>query len=32
MKFPITPEYLEAAPQPIIDAVHGLENDILREI
>lgn len=32
MKFPITPEYLDAAPQPIIDAVHGLENDILREI
>ena len=32
MKFPITPEDLEAAPQPIIDAVHGLENDILREI
>lgn len=32
MKFPITPEYMEAAPQPIIDAVHGLENDILREI
>ena len=32
MKFPITPEYLEAAPQPIIDAVHGLENDNLREI
>mgnify|MGYP001381197482 FL=1 len=32
MKFPITPEYLDAAPQPIIDAVHGLENDILRGI
>lgn len=32
MKFAITPEYLDAAPQPIIDAVHGLENDILREI
>lgn len=32
MKFPITPEYLDAAPQPIIDAVHGLENDILQEI
>lgn len=31
MKFPITPEYLEAAPQRL-DAVHGLENDILREI
>lgn len=32
MKFPITPEYLDAAPQPLVDAINGLEMDILREI
>ena len=32
MKFPVTPEYLDAAPQPLVDAINGLEMDILREI
>ncbi len=32
MKFPITPEYLDAAPEPIAIAMRELEKDILREI
>ena len=32
MKFPITPEYLDAAPEPIAVAMRELEKDILREI
>ena len=32
MKFPVTPEYLDAAPQPLVDAINGIEMDILREI
>lgn len=32
MKYPITPEYLDAAPEPIAIAMRELEKDILREI
>lgn len=32
MKYPITPEYLDAAPEPIAIAMRDLEKDILREI
>lgn len=32
MKFPITPEYLDAAPEPIAIAMREMEKDILREI
>lgn len=32
MKYPITPEYLENAPKPLVDAIHAMENDLLREI
>lgn len=32
MKYPITPEYLENAPKPLVDAIIAMENDLLREI
>lgn len=32
MKYPITPEYLDAAPEPLAVAMRELEKDILREI
>lgn len=32
MKYPITPEYLDAAPEPIAIAMRELEKDILREM
>lgn len=32
MKYPITPEYLENAPKPLVKAILEMENDLLREI
>ena len=32
MKYPITPEYLENAPKPLVKAILAMEDDLLREI
>ena len=32
MKYPITPEYLETAPKPLVKAILAMEDDLLREI